>query len=273
MSNSIDLTMEAADIARLLEEYRGHGQGKHRLSEKCPGRDARQHEGGGTQQRRVAALTNVAVKMDMGESAEERLVNFIQCARVWTMRRRRLSIKAAAVGDNQMKTRVALMWGGADIKDYALQRSKRFHEKTQSEEEENSEKEDEWEESRGSNTRKIPQHQRQLVLVPRQPRLIPQLQVQEEPPHLDREYEEQLPHVADQADVQKVPQQEQKEQPEPVEAQQPEPLQAQQPEPVSREQRGFQQGEHQGRRTARSNDRTCWGHGSILSHPKIRIKS
>lgn len=66
----------------------------------------------------AVTLTNVSVKMDMGESAEERLVNFIQ----WTEEVEE-KLTLAGVTDTTLMTRVALMWGGMELKEYTIQRA------------------------------------------------------------------------------------------------------------------------------------------------------
>ena len=64
------------------------------------------------------ALTSIKVPLDMGDDAEERLVNFHE----WTEEVRD-KLKVANVGDLKLQTTLALMWGGKDIKDYAVEKA------------------------------------------------------------------------------------------------------------------------------------------------------
>ncbi len=64
------------------------------------------------------ALTNIKVPMDMGENAEERLVNFHE----WTEEVND-KLKVAGVHDKKLQTTIALMWGGKEIKTYAVEKA------------------------------------------------------------------------------------------------------------------------------------------------------
>ena len=65
------------------------------------------------------ALTSIKVPMDMGENAEERLVNFHEWAEEVNDK-----LKVAGVDDQKLQTRIALMWGGKDVKAYATEKAK-----------------------------------------------------------------------------------------------------------------------------------------------------
>ena len=105
--------MEAADIQRLLTSMETMAQANQALVQQVQGRDTEAPERLGAS----VTLTNVSVKMDMGESAEERLVNFLQWAEDVEER-----MTVAGVNTGAARTRVALMWGGNEFKEYATQR-------------------------------------------------------------------------------------------------------------------------------------------------------
>ena len=64
------------------------------------------------------ALTNIKVPFDMGESAEERLVNFNEWKEEVNDK-----LKVACVRDKILQTTIALMWGGKDIKSFAIEKA------------------------------------------------------------------------------------------------------------------------------------------------------
>ena len=64
------------------------------------------------------ALTSIKVPLDMGDNAEERLVNFHE----WTEEVKD-KMTVANVGDMKLQTTIALMWGGKEIKDYAIEKA------------------------------------------------------------------------------------------------------------------------------------------------------
>ena len=64
------------------------------------------------------ALTSIKVPLDMGENAEERLVNFYE----WVDEVRD-KMTVAGVTDQKLQTTIALMWGGKDIKDFAVEKA------------------------------------------------------------------------------------------------------------------------------------------------------
>ena len=74
-----------------------------------------------TQMRDAAAnvaLTSIKVPLDMGDNAEERLVNFFE----W-IDEVKDKMTVADVTDQKLQTTIALMWGGKDIKDYAVEKA------------------------------------------------------------------------------------------------------------------------------------------------------
>ena len=66
----------------------------------------------------AVALTNIKVPLDMGDSAEERLVNFHE----WKEEVHD-KLTVAAVDDGKRQTTIALMWGGRDLKTFATEKA------------------------------------------------------------------------------------------------------------------------------------------------------
>ena len=66
----------------------------------------------------AVALTNIKVPLDMGDSAEERLVNFHE----WKEEVHD-KLTVAGVTDETRQTTIALMWGGRDLKTYATEKA------------------------------------------------------------------------------------------------------------------------------------------------------
>ena len=64
------------------------------------------------------ALTSIKVPLDMGDSAEERLVNFYE----W-IEEVKDKMTVADVTDQKRQTTIALMWGGKDVKDFAVEKA------------------------------------------------------------------------------------------------------------------------------------------------------
>ena len=64
------------------------------------------------------ALTNMKIPLEMGESAEERLVNFHEWKEEVMDK-----LMVAGVDDERRQTTIALMWGGKDIKGYAIEKA------------------------------------------------------------------------------------------------------------------------------------------------------
>ena len=66
----------------------------------------------------AVALTNIKVPLDMGDSAEERLVNFHE----WKEEIQD-KLTVAGVLDGKRQTTIALMWGGRDLKIFAIEKA------------------------------------------------------------------------------------------------------------------------------------------------------
>ena len=66
----------------------------------------------------AVALTNMKVPLDMGDSAEERLVNFHE----WKEEIHD-KLTVAGVTDGTRQTTIALMWGGRDLKTFATEKA------------------------------------------------------------------------------------------------------------------------------------------------------
>ena len=64
------------------------------------------------------ALTSIQVPLDMGENAEERLVNYHE----W-IKEVNDKMKVANVTDTKRQTTIALMWGGKDVKEFAEEKA------------------------------------------------------------------------------------------------------------------------------------------------------
>lgn len=64
------------------------------------------------------ALTNIKVPFDTGDNSEEMLVNFHEWKEVVNDK-----LKVAGVRDERMRTTIALMWGGKEIKDFAVEKA------------------------------------------------------------------------------------------------------------------------------------------------------
>ena len=64
------------------------------------------------------ALTSIKVPLDMGDNAEECLVNFFE----W-IDEVKDKMTVADVTDQKLQTTIALMWGGKDLKDYAAEKA------------------------------------------------------------------------------------------------------------------------------------------------------
>ena len=67
----------------------------------------------------VVAIAGIKVPLDMGTDAEERLINFTE----W---REEIADKMTVAGttdDNSNQTTIALMWGGRDIKTFAVEKA------------------------------------------------------------------------------------------------------------------------------------------------------
>ena len=66
----------------------------------------------------AVALTNIKLPLDMGDSAEERLVNFHEWKEEIMDK-----LTVAGVLDGKRQTTIALMWGGRDIKTFATEKA------------------------------------------------------------------------------------------------------------------------------------------------------
>ena len=66
----------------------------------------------------AVALTSIKVPLTMGDSAEERLINFNEW-REEVMDK----LTVAGITDEKRQTTIALMWGGKEIKDYAIEKA------------------------------------------------------------------------------------------------------------------------------------------------------
>ena len=64
------------------------------------------------------ALTSIQVPLDMGENAEEQLVNYHE----W-IKEVNDKMKVANVTDTKRQTTIALMWGGKDVKEFAEEKA------------------------------------------------------------------------------------------------------------------------------------------------------
>ena len=66
----------------------------------------------------AVALTNMKVPLDMGDSAEERLVNFHE----WKEEIHD-KLTVAGITDETRQTTIALLWGGRDLKTFAVEKA------------------------------------------------------------------------------------------------------------------------------------------------------
>ena len=66
----------------------------------------------------AVALTGIKVPLDMGRDAEERLVNFHEWKEEVDDK-----LEVAGVTNERQKTTIALMWGGRDIKEFAVDKA------------------------------------------------------------------------------------------------------------------------------------------------------
>ena len=66
----------------------------------------------------AVALTGIKIPLTMGDSAEERLINFNEW-REEVMDK----LTVAGITDEKRQTTIALMWGGKEIKDYAIEKA------------------------------------------------------------------------------------------------------------------------------------------------------
>ncbi len=66
----------------------------------------------------AVAITGIKVPMDMGRDAEERLVNFHRWKEDVADR-----MMVAGINDEKRKTAIALLWGGRDIKTFAVDKA------------------------------------------------------------------------------------------------------------------------------------------------------
>ena len=64
------------------------------------------------------ALTGIKVPLDMGDNAEERLINFHEWIEEVDDK-----MTVANVKDDKRQTTIALMWGGKEIKDFAVEKA------------------------------------------------------------------------------------------------------------------------------------------------------
>ena len=71
-----------------------------------------------TDVRANVALTNIRVPLEMGDSAEERLVNFHEWKEEVNDK-----LKVSGVRDKKLQTTIALMWGGKEIKTFATEKA------------------------------------------------------------------------------------------------------------------------------------------------------
>ena len=67
----------------------------------------------------AVALTGIKVPLSMGDSAEERLINFHEWKEEVNDK-----LEVAGVINQQRRTTVALMWGGKDIKEFAVEQAR-----------------------------------------------------------------------------------------------------------------------------------------------------
>ncbi len=67
----------------------------------------------------AVAITGIKVPLDMGRDAEERLINFHEWKEDVADR-----MTVAGIVNEQRKTTIALMWGGRDLKDFAVDKAK-----------------------------------------------------------------------------------------------------------------------------------------------------
>ena len=66
----------------------------------------------------AVALTNIKVTLTMGDSAEERLTNFNEWKEEVNEK-----LTVAGITDTKRQTTIALMWGGKEIKEYAIEKA------------------------------------------------------------------------------------------------------------------------------------------------------
>ena len=66
----------------------------------------------------AVALTNIKIPLDMGDSAEERLVNFHEWKEEVFDK-----LTVAGVDDGKRRTTIALMWGGRELKTFATEKA------------------------------------------------------------------------------------------------------------------------------------------------------
>ena len=66
----------------------------------------------------AVALTNIKVPMSMGDSAEELLTNFHEWKEEVMDK-----LTVAGITDQQRRTTIALMWGGRELKEYAIEKA------------------------------------------------------------------------------------------------------------------------------------------------------
>ena len=66
----------------------------------------------------AVALTNIKVSLSMGDSAEERLTNFNDWKEEVMDK-----LTVAGITDQKRQTTIALMWGGREIKEYAIEKA------------------------------------------------------------------------------------------------------------------------------------------------------
>ena len=66
----------------------------------------------------AVAITGIKVPLDMGRDAEERLINFHESKEDVADR-----MTVAGIMNEQRKTTIALMWGGRNLKDFAVDKA------------------------------------------------------------------------------------------------------------------------------------------------------
>ena len=66
----------------------------------------------------AVALTSIKIPLTMGDSAEERLTNFNDWQEEVMDK-----LTVAGITDEKRQTTIALMWGGKEIKDYAIEKA------------------------------------------------------------------------------------------------------------------------------------------------------
>ena len=110
-----EMTKSNVDMAKSNQELMAavHQAGGTTPSNAAPADGAATQDTAG-----AVALTNIKVPLDMGDSAEEQLVNFHE----WKEEIHD-KLTVAGVTDETRQTTIALMWGGRDLKTFATEKA------------------------------------------------------------------------------------------------------------------------------------------------------